>query len=184
MSKLDNAQKQKIFKRLFWTASIIICAIFQNTPHFQIEIFGARALLLIPVVIAVSMLEKPYISMIFSVFAGSLWDLVSPQFDGKYMLSFFLLSAVVGLLISSLIRNNIVTFMLLSAVTEFIFVMINYIHDIIIGKSDFFASFVTFYLPVFAYTLLLSPLIYIIFRSVIRKINLKYKSTTNMSFLR
>ncbi|MDO5014634.1 MAG: rod shape-determining protein MreD [Clostridia bacterium] len=184
MKKLENSQKYNIFKRIFWFFAIVICAIFQNTPHFQIEIFGSRALLLIPVVIAISMFEKPYISMIFGAFAGTLWDLVSSHYDGRYMLLLFILSAVVGLLITSLIRNNIVTFMLLSSVSEFLLIFFNYLSGLISGKGDFLASFVRFYLPTYLYTLILSPLIYIIFRMAIRKIKEKYLTKVNMEFLK
>ena len=54
----------------------------QNTDGFFPQIFGVRALLLIPAVVCAAMFERDIVGMLFGLFAGMLWDITASGNNG------------------------------------------------------------------------------------------------------
>ena len=112
---IETHRKILIFRRLSLALIILLLSLLQNTDGYFPQIFGVRALLLIPAVVCISMYERDLAGMFFGLFAGALWDV----FAGGGSFNAFLLLVtgfLCGTLINTIMRNNVVTASLLSAV--------------------------------------------------------------------
>lgn len=165
---IENERKKLIMRRGSLALMLLILAVLQNTEGFFPQIFGVRALLLIPAVVCVAMYERDISGMLFGLFAGAIWDTAS---SGASFNALFLLSVgfICGTLINTVMRNNIVTATLLSA----IFIPIYHVgywffHYVFTGLDSARFMFLRYYLPGMAYTLVFAPLMFIIVRSIVK----------------
>ncbi len=161
-----NNNKPKIKRRAIFAFIILITAIVQNTGARFDGVFGAHAFLLIPLVVAVSMFEREIVASVIGAFAGLLWDL-SAGLDGYNMLVIMLICAVCSLLISRLMRNNIVTSLVLgvSAIAAYIFMYIA-IYIVLDGGGYPVSQILRFYLPSFILTSAFVPIYYFLIKTI------------------
>ncbi len=157
----DN--KPKYIRWAIFAIIIIISAVLQNSSGGLIEIFGARMFVLLPVCVSIAMFEREVPAAIFGAFAGALWD-VSSGADGYNTLILMLLSATVSLLISHLMRNNIVTSLVLGVGATLIYEIIYIVRIAFAGNPIY--RILTFYLPSLVLTVVLVPLCYHIIKKV------------------
>lgn len=159
-----------LIRRVVFAVAILLTHILQNSRGFVPTVFGARAFLLIPLVACIAMFEKEIAGALFGAFAGALWDTVSGVGDGYYTLFFMLLGAVCGYLINVLMRNHILTAMIICAVSSLVFAG-TYIFFFIIaeGMDSSGYLFLRYYLPSCLYTTLLTPVYYLFVREVMRR---------------
>ena len=160
----DN--KPKIKRRAIFFLLIIITAIVQNTGSRFNGVFSAHAFLLIPLVVSISMFEREITAAIAGAFAGLLWDL-SAGLDGYNMLIIMLICAVLSILISRLMRNNIVTSIVLGltavAIYIFLYIMIFIVFD---GGGYPLSQIFRFYLPSFIFTSAFIPIYYYLIKMI------------------
>lgn len=172
---LSNTKKRKYRMRVFYVVVILISALLQNTPHLFPTIMGCHAWLLLPVVVCVSMFEKNWTSALFAILAGAFWDAAAGWGDGFHALFFLITSAVVSLLMAYLMRNNLVTALIMGAGVIVLYIVVHWLIFVVArgepGKGLLFAEF---YLPSAAYTFLFVPVYYAIFRNFRRKTVDKY----------
>jgi hypothetical protein len=164
----DN-NKPKIKRRIIFAIFIIITAIIQSTGSRFNGVFTARAFLLIPLIIAISMFEREIVSAFLGVLTGLLWDLFT-GIDGYNVLVIMLLSAVCSILISRLMRNNIVTAVVLGisglAIYMFLYIMIYIVLD---GGGFPLSQIFRFYLPSFVFTSAFIPIYYYLIKMIFTK---------------
>ncbi len=161
----DN-NKPKIKRRIMFSVLIIITAIIQNTgPRFN-GVFSFSAFLLIPLTVSISMFEREITAALLGAFSGLLWDL-SAGIDGYNMLVIMLISAVCSILISRVMRNNIVTALVLgfSALGVFIFLYIM-IYIVLDGGGNPLSQILRFYIPSFIFTSAFIPIYYYLIKSI------------------
>ncbi len=152
--------KPKIKRRVIFVLLIILTAVVQNTGARFNGVFGLHAFLLLPLIVSVSMFEREVTSSLFGAFAGLLWDF-SSGLDGYNMLLIMLIAAVSSILISRLMRNNIVTALVLGGVSIAIFeILYIYIFIVFDGGGYPFSQILRFYLPSFVFTLAFMPIYY------------------------
>ncbi|MBQ6837566.1 MAG: rod shape-determining protein MreD [Clostridia bacterium] len=159
----DN--RPKYIRWAIFTLLVVGACVLQNASGSLLEIFGARVFLLIPVCVSVAMFEREVPSAIIGAFAGVMWD-ISSGADGYNALVIMLLCAGVSLLISHLMRNNIVTALVLGAGATFVYEFI-YIIRIAFAGNPIYSIF-TFYLPSFVLTVAFMPVCYYIIKTVYR----------------
>ena len=166
---MDNRRKKLILRRGILALLILLLSVLQNTDGFFPQIFGTRALLLIPAVTCISMFERDIAGMFFGLFAGALWDIFASGGDFNAL---FLLAAgfLCGTLINTIMRNNLVTATLLSFAAAVLY-SIGYwlIHYVFAGLDCAGAMLLRYYLPGIFYTVLFAPLIFIIIRAIEKK---------------
>lgn len=163
---IETERKKLIIRRGSLALMLLILAVLQNTEGFFPQIFGVRALLLIPAVVCVAMYERDIWGMFFGLFAGAIWDISS---SGASFNALFLLTVgfICGTLINTVMRNNIVTATLLSSVFIPIYHVIYWLfHFVFTGLDSARFMFLRYYLPGIAYTLIFAPLLFIIVRSI------------------
>ncbi len=160
----DN--KPKYIRYAIYAAVICGAFMLQSSKIALPEIFGARAFLLLPVCICVSMHEREIPAALFGALAGALWD-VSAGVEGFNTLVIMLLCAACSIFISHLMQNNIVTAFVLNASACAIYELLYVIVNIVVadGGNPFRQIFV-FYLPSLIYTVAFVPLCYSLMKHI------------------
>ncbi len=158
-------------RRAMLTIFIIVTAMLQNTAHLFPTIFGIRAFLLIPVVVCIAMFEKDVTAALFGAFAGMMWDMTSAVGDGFNTVFLMLVGSICGILINFLMRNNMVTALLLTSCSLILYSLSYWLIFIVAkGVEGGGIMLLTFFLPCCLYTLVFMPLIYIIIRAFMKKL--------------
>lgn len=150
--------KPKYIRWAIFGALLTFSVLAQNSAGGLLDFFGVRVFLCIPFLIAVAMFEREVPAALFGAFAGALWD-VSSGVDGFNTLVLMLLCAVSSLLISHLMRNNLVTAMVLGAGSitayETIYIAVRFW-----GAGSPLRQIFTFYLPSLVLTVAFVPVCY------------------------
>lgn len=158
----DN--KPKYIRWAIYCVLLMISVLLQNSVGGLFEFFGARVFLCIPLCIAVAMFEREVPAAIFGAFAGALWD-VSSGVDGFNTFVLMVLCAICSLLISHLMRNNVVTSLVLGggsiAAYEIVYIAVRFW-----GAGNPIRQIFTFYLPSFVITAVFVPLCYNIIKEI------------------
>ncbi len=112
-----------------WTAYglvILLTSILQSIPNSLPPIGGARPALMVPVVDCIAMFEGPIGGAAAGVGGGILWDLFSDRLLGFNALLLLIICCACGLMSQMLIRNNLVSSMLMTAAALFVQGLINW----------------------------------------------------------
>lgn len=148
---------------LKWTAYgllLLAAAILQATPH-AFTVLGARPLLLIPMVVCVAMFTGPVGGAAAGVAAGILWDLNSTRLLGFNALVLMAVGCGCGLFVHLLLRNNLLSAMLLFSGALLIQGLADwFFNTLLLGKEDPLFRLLHLQLPDMAFTLVVSPLVY------------------------
>ncbi len=161
--------KKVLFRNITLIFFILLFSLLQNTSGIIPEPFGARAFLLIPLTVFIGMFERGVSGALLGAFAGIVWDISSDK-DGFFGIMMLLTAFFCTLMITYLMRNNIVSALVLTAlclaINIFVFIIIFYVLSGVKGVSYFIFRF---YLPSFLFTTLLSPAVYVLVRTVYNK---------------
>lgn len=161
--------KPKYIRYAIYTVAIGLAFLLQNSNIALPEILGARALILLPLTVCISMHEREIPAAVFGAFCGVLWD-TSAGTEGFNPILITLLSAVCSVLISHLMQNNIVTAFVLSAgavtIYELLYIIVN---SGLSGAGITFSQIFTFYLPSFIYTMVFVPVFYYIIGEIFKR---------------
>ena len=163
---LETERKKLILRRGSLALILLVLSVLQNTDGFFPQIFGVRALLLIPAVVCIAMFERDMAGMFFGLFAGALWDMHASgaSFNALYL---FAVGFICGTLINTIMRNNIVTAFILSIVFIPVYVVGYWFFHYIVGGLDMAGfMFLRYYLPEIFYTALFLPLMFILVRGI------------------
>lgn len=159
--------KNIYIRRGLYALIIIAASMMQNTQGLFPVIFGVRAMLLIPVVVCIGMHERDIAGLFFGLFAGVLWDAFSagpPNFNAIMLTA---AGYLCGLLIGTIMRNNIMTALLLSLGWIFIYNTLYWLFAYVLkGYDNALWVYLSFYLPSVLYTVLFMPIFYYIIRTV------------------
>ncbi len=163
---IETERKKLILRRGSLALILLGLSVLQNTDGFFPQIFGVRALLLIPAVICIAMFERDVAGMFFGLFAGALWDMHA---SGASFNALFLLTVgfICGTLINTIMRNNIVTAFLLTVIFVPLYEVGYWFFHYIAGGLDMaWFMLLRYYLPGIAYTVVLLPVMFILVRAV------------------
>lgn len=116
------------------------------------------------------MFEREIAGAVLGMLAGILWDSVSPMGDGYNALLLMLAGAAAGLLIDYLMRNNLMTALLLSGFACLIYSVFYVVFFLLANGVDSTGYLlIRYYIPAAVYSFLFTPLWYIIVRAVMRR---------------
>ncbi len=116
-------------RKLIYCLLILLAFILQFTVFPKMNI-TLPLYLLIPLTISVALAEKEFTGMLTGLFAGALWDLASPVTDGFLALTFCTIGFLTGLFARYLLRNTILTALLLNAAATAVYSVILEFHFI------------------------------------------------------
>lgn len=166
---IESQRKNIIIRRICLALILLLLSVLQNTDGFFPQIFGVRALLLIPCVVCIAMYERDTWGMILGLFAGALWDIFASgaSFNALYLLA---VGFICGTLINTIMRNNIVTATLLSFIASLIYNLGYWAFNYVIPKTDSSVFLLLrYYLPCVIYTTVLVPVIFLAIRAVVKR---------------
>jgi len=179
---LSREQKYTYSVRLIYGALILLAGLLQNTPHLFPTIFGVHAWLLLPLMVCIAMLEKSLTGTLFGILAGALWDVALARGDGFHALFFMLASSGVCILMNYLMRNNLVTALILSSGTIVLYGLVHWlIFFVLSGADGVWLQLARFYLPSMVYSFLFTPIFYMLLRSILKKLRLRFPRSTTIS---
>lgn len=134
---------------------IMLTAAFQHTDGAIPALFGAKAMVLIPLTVVIGMYERSMSGLVFGVLAGALWDFASAGGDGFFSVCLAVTGYLSGVLVTYYLRNNIFSALLLGAVST---TGINMLYWFIFIYSDGYEGALSlltgFYIPSAIYTLI------------------------------
>lgn len=173
--RLSQEQKHNLLVYTFYVLMILLVSLLQNTPYLFPDFSGARAWLLIPLVVCISMFERDLKATAIGVFAGALWDVYSAWGDGFHTIMMFFISTTIFLLLDYLMRNNLVTSLLLGAVSIVVYCLLHWFIFVVCRRlGDAGHLLLTYYLPTMLYTFAFTPVFYIIVRTCLVSIRNRY----------
>lgn len=149
---------------LKWTAYglfLLLMCLLQAAPYLIPEIFGARPLLVVPTVVFIAMFTGPIGGAAAGIAGGLLWDLYSDRLLGFNAIVLLIICCACGLLVRLLIRNNLLSAMLLFSGALLTQGLMDWFFNYVLWmKEDPLYMLGRMLLPDMAYTLVVSPLLY------------------------
>ena len=112
--KMRFASSRDIYIRRALTVLLVfVTAVFQHSGFIP-ELFGASAMLLVPLTVCIAMFERSIPGMCFGVLAGILWDFALSGGDGFFSVMLTAVGFFSGMLVTFVFRNNIRAALILS----------------------------------------------------------------------
>lgn len=165
-------KKQNTLKYFCYFLIILVCHLLQNVGGLFPEIYGARCFLLLPVSIILAMGEDEKSGALIGLFAGLLWDITSGVHLGFNCIYITLMCFFSAALVTYIARDIFITNMVCSSITIILYSFIYWLFFIIIkGVDGGEMTLVTFYIPCTIYTIVLSPVLWLILNPIKRKLN-------------
>lgn len=164
--------KQKTIKYVCYCLILIAADLLQNTQGLFPQIFRARCFLLLPLAITIAMGEEIIAASFLGLFAGLLWDITAPVHLGFNCIFIAVVCFLSSALATYIVRDIFVTNMICCAVVTVLYCLLYWLFFIVIrGVDGGEYTLYSFYLPCAVYTIVMSPLIWLIMRPVKRKLN-------------
>ena len=167
--------KTKTKRYLVYTLVILVAHLLQNTISIFPPVASVKPILLISVAVCIAMFEGELVGACAGFLAGALWDTVTVTADGYNAFYLMVACAVCGVLLRILMRNNIVTYTIMNSGITLIYA-ISYVLFFIAARGIDGAGmmFLRYYIPMILYSLVLTPLWYILIRAIYRKFSYDY----------
>lgn len=112
-----STSKEMWIRRGLLVLVMVLTALIQHTPGFNLNIGSVSPMLLVPFTVCVAMYERSITGLVYGVFAGALWDFASTGADGMFTLMLSCIGFGIGILITFILRNRLVTAVLLSVIS-------------------------------------------------------------------
>ena len=162
--------KRLVVRRALFALFVLFFYLLQSTPGVFPAVFGVRALFLTSLTVCIALFDREISGALFGAAAGVLWDCVSPLGDGFHALFLLLIGAACGILINTIMRNNLFTALLLSACAHLLYAGLYTLFFVVAENVEGAGYlFLRFYLPAAALSVLFTPLFYLLVRAVVRR---------------
>ncbi len=169
---MELTRKQKSKKYFLYFLIILILDLLQNVAGLFPQVGGARCFLLLPAIIILAMGEDIVWASALGLFAGLLWDLtgsVHLGFNCIVLTAACFLTAVFSAYIA---RDTFITNIITSAITISLYCVMYWLFFIIIkGVNGGANTIFTFYIPCAIYTIVLTPVLWLILTPIKKKLN-------------
>lgn len=164
---LTAEKKRLIIRRVIFAVLLIFCAVIQNTPGLLPEPFGAHQLAVTVMVVCIAMFERETAGMLLGLLAGVVLD-VTGGTQGINAILLTVIGLVCGMLVNNMIRNNIVTALIFSALALLIHTFVYWIVFVAAAGVSGGRLLLTFCLPSVLYSVIFTPLWFLIIRGISR----------------
>ena len=164
-----NKKKAVVLKYVIYSIIILALFVMQNTPGLM-QVAGIRPSFLLSAAVLFGMYEGEFAGAILAMVCGLFWDLGSGGLTGSNAILFLLIGACIGLLTTHFLRRTLGTALLCCTGATLIQTLINYTFTYLIWHQEHSGLFfLTKLLPAALYSILLSPLIFLLIRYVHQK---------------
>lgn len=166
---MRKQQKILLVRRGIFVLLILLAHLLQNTPGWFPAFFGIRAYFLLTFTVCLGLFEREIAGAMFGLFAGALWDTVSPLGDGYHAFLFLLVGAVCGILINTVMRNNLITALLLNFAAHLLYAALYTVLFVSAQGVDGAGwLFLRYFLPSAVLSVLFTPIVYLLVRFVMQ----------------
>ncbi len=115
MKTVKFSENRKIFiRRALLLVLLVFTAVFQHTDGAIPPLFGTKAMLLVPLTVAIAVHERSITGLVYGTLAGILWDCATVRGDGFFSVYLAVIGFLAGCLVTHLMRNNIFTDLIIS----------------------------------------------------------------------
>lgn len=166
---LTAEKKRLIIRRVIFAVLLILCAVIQNTPSLLPEPFGAHQLGVTVMVVCIAMFERETAGMLLGLLAGAVLD-VTGGTQGINAILLTVFGLVCGMLVNNMIRNNIVTALIFSALALTVHTFVYWIVFVAAAGVSGGRLLLTFCLPSIIYSLIFTPLWFLITKGIHRRL--------------
>ena len=164
--QLMSGEKSWI-KWVAYSIELFLMYVLEQTPNLIPDMFGAYPSLVMCVCISVAIFEGEVPGLFFGLAGGLMLDYTSTKIFGFYALFLTVLCYFCGLLVVNLMRNNIVTTMLLGSASVLIMGIVKWFFFYVLWDyPSLFYHLYAFILPSVLYTVLLLPVFFYFTRVV------------------
>lgn len=172
---MNFVNRTKLKKYAVYVLILLAAHLFQNSLRIFPAVFGARPALLISAAVCIAMFEGEIVGAAAGLIAGALWDTVTVAADGYNALFLMVACAFCGVFLRVFLRNNILTYLWINTLITIIYFATYVIFFITSrGIPGSVLIFFRYYLPMAAYSVVLTPFWYLIMRRVNRKFPIAY----------
>lgn len=153
----------RLIRYLAYTLELLVLFMVQETPGLLPYVLGGRPLLLLPAVLTIALFEEDVPSMVFGIAAGLLLDYGLSGVMGFHALLLVILCFLVNLMVKAYLQVNLVTAILTGVWTTAVILAAQWLFLFYLpGYSMPTYALTHHYVPVFFYTLLFFPLVYVL----------------------
>lgn len=165
-----------IIRYTLYIIEILLALIVQVTPYLLPELFGGKAVLLVPLALSIAVFERDIPAMAFGVICGLLTDCSYSGPVGFYVIALVIACFVISNLYASYIRRTLLTVMLLAfAAIPLIFFGQFFFYYILAGYGELWRFFLRHYVARILCTLAWMPVFYGMNRWLNKKLGQKQK---------
>lgn len=176
---MELTKHQKTVKYIIYCLIIAGASLMQNVAGLFPEIAGARCFLLLPVAVTIAMSEDIFSASMLGLFAGLLWDLTGAVHMGFNCIIITLFCFAVSAFTAYIARDTFITNILCISLSTAIYCFLYWLCFIIIkGVEGGEITILSFYIPCFIYTTVITPIIWL----VMNKIKIKLNHTKKQDF--
>lgn len=162
-------EKELYIKRAIFALLVVGVALVQHTVGSFISISTARAWLMVPLVVAISMYEKSVVAMLFGVFGGILWDFATVSGDGFFAIMLCVCCFVCSTLVSFVMRNNLPACLILTFFSLIFCAVGNWFVFVCLKGIDSSVTILfRYYISSAVFTMIFSPLFYYLIGAISR----------------
>jgi rod shape-determining protein MreD len=166
--------KYGVIRWLAYILEIVVSYVLQETPGLIPQIFGARPVLVVPVVLAIAMFETEITAMLFGLFGGLLIDFGMGSLLGFHAILLAALSFCISLIAANLIRTNLLSAMIVVLISEAVLILLDWACFYVMpGYGEPFYTLEAHYLYIYLYTSAVMPVTYYFNRALALQIRSK-----------
>ncbi len=150
-----------VWKYTVYVLFILICYILQETPVL-FSIFGVKPLLVVPAAVCIAVLEGEFAGGLLGAFAGILCDMGGITIFGLNGILMLVMCAACGLIIIFLLRQNMLSAVLLCTAVIFLRGSLEYLVCLAMwGFANVGEYYLRHTLPCIVYSAAVSPLLFL-----------------------
>lgn len=120
--------KYKIFRYFAYALEIIVFFVIERTPKLIPEIWGEKAIIIVPILFIIALFEGEKAGLGFGLFIGLLIEANVSNNFGFFMIVLGILGYVVGLISKDVINVNFPTAMLVSSIGVLVFFIFSFLY--------------------------------------------------------
>jgi rod shape-determining protein MreD len=170
--KLSNFKRIKYLRRILLGLLVFLAAMAQNVPWLPV-VFGVHALPLLPITISIAVLDQSAPAILIGAFAGLLLDYNGAGL-GFHAVTLTGIAFTTAMLMRYFLNRNWRTISLLMFCTALGDAALRWLSDAF-GRPDALWFLLHRTLPSLAYTLLISPVCYLLVYFIVRKTSRKQR---------
>ncbi|MBQ8209415.1 MAG: hypothetical protein IJZ35_02390 [Clostridia bacterium] len=156
-----------VIKRILLFAIVVVAAMLQNTDGLLPVIFGARIILLIPVVVCIGMCEGEMSGLVYGLIGGAFWDVCASGIDGFHGFYLAFIGCLSGILVHFIMRNRLLTQYCICTVSAVFYCVFYWFATVYSQVGDMnYSKLLGFYLPGAVITTAFSFIVYFIIRFI------------------